>query len=296
MIKYKTWNNIIFDFIVAVLLFILAVVCLMPLLHVVALSFSSKQAAMAGEITIFPIDFTLTPYKYLIADERFMASFIVSVKRVLLGGIINLVLTILTAYPLSLEKEQFPARDRYMWCLIFVMLFGASLVPWYFVIKATGLLDTIWALVIPGALPVYNTILLMNFFRNQPKAIKESAVIDGAGPLQMMLQICVPLAKPVLATVTLFSIVNHWNGYFDGMLLINSPFKVPLQTYIQSLSNTNLDVTSMTNLTPEELAALTSLRTFNAAKVVIATIPILAVYPFMQRYFVTGITLGSVKE
>ena len=155
--------------------------------------------------------------------------------------------------------------------------------------------EGIWALVVPGALPVYNTILLMNFFRNLPKEIKESAILDGISPVQMMLRICVPLALPAIATVTVFSIVGHWNNFFDGLLLTNTPSKMPLQTYIQTLTNKNIDVSS-SSLTPEELEVLTSLKTFNAAKIVAASLPIVVFYPFMQRFFVSGLTLGSVKE
>lgn len=293
MLKYKTLENRIFDFAVTLILMVLGLLCLFPLLHVLALSLSSKGAAIAGRVGIVPVEFTLASYEYLLGDGKFFQAFGVSVLRVLLGGAINLFCTVTMAYPLSLEKEEFGARDYYMWFTIFCMLFGASLVPWYFVIKSTGLLDSIWALVIPNAVPVYNVILLMNFFRNEPKAIKESARIDGISQLQMMLYICVPLAKPALATVTLFSVVNHWNRFFDGMLLINTPARVPLQTYIQSLT---IKMTDISNLSTEQLMNLMSQRTFNSAKIVVATLPILVIYPFMQKYFVSGITLGSVKE
>lgn len=293
MLRYKTLENRIFDFVVTVLLVLLGLLCLLPLLHVLALSFSSKNAAVAGRVGFWPVEFTLASYEYLLKDSRFFQAFFVSVKRVILGGGLNLICTVLMAYPLSLEKDEFPSRDRYMWFTIFCMLFGASLVPWYFVIKGTGLLNSIWALVIPSAVPVYNVILLMNFFRNQPKAIKESAKIDGINQIQMMSLICVPLAKPAIATVTLFSIVGHWNNFLDGMLLINTPSKVPLQTYIQSLV---INMSDTSKLSTEQLINMMSQRTFNSAKIVIATVPILIIYPFMQKYFVTGITLGSVKE
>lgn len=162
-------------------------------------------------------------------------------------------------------------------------------------IKATGLMNTIWALVIPGALPIYNAVLVMNFFRNLPKEIKESALLDGVNPVQMLVRIYLPLSLPALATVTVFSVVGHWNDFFNGMLLINSPQKVPLQTYIQSLTINTME-TSNTSLTPEELAALSSLKTFNAAKIIVAALPIVIFYPFMQKFFVSGLTLGSVKE
>ena len=288
MRKYKTWSNFLFDSVVVLLLLIFGLSCLIPILHVVALSLSSKTAALAGRVYLWPVEFTITPYKVLVTDAKFMQALWVSVKRVVLGGGLNLILTVITAFALSQEEKDFPGRKVYMWFLVFAMLFGASLVPWYFVIKATGLMDSIWALVVPGALPVYNTILLMNFFRNLPKEIKESAILDGISPVQMMLRICVPLALPAIATVTVFSIVGHWNNFFDGLLLTNTPSKMPLQTYIQTLTSSSL--------TPEELEVLTSLKTFNAAKIVAASLPIVVFYPFMQRFFVSGLTLGSVKE
>ena len=293
MLKYKTLENRIFDFVVTLILIILGLLCFLPLLHVLALSLSSKNAAVAGRVSFWPVEFTLASYEYLLNDSRFFQAFWISVKRVILGGGLNLICTVLMAYPLSFEKDEFPSRDRYMWFTIFCMLFGASLVPWYFVIKGTGLLNSIWALVIPSAVPVYNVILLMNFFRNQPKAIKESAKIDGINQIQMMSLICVPLAKPAIATVTLFSIVGHWNNFFDGMLLINTPSKVPLQTYIQSLV---INMSDTSKLSTEQLINMMSQRTFNSAKIVIATVPILIIYPFMQKYFVTVITFVSVKE
>ncbi|MEG2208733.1 MAG: carbohydrate ABC transporter permease, partial [Clostridia bacterium] len=231
----------------------------------------------------------------LLQDMRFMQAMWISVQRVVLGGAVNFILTLTCAFALAQEQEDFPARRVYIWFFVFAMLFGASIVPWYFIIKETGLIDTIWALVIPGGVPVYNTILLMNFFRNEPKAIKESAVLDGVNPFQMLLYVYMPLAMPAIACVTLFSIVGHWNNFFDGLLLMNSPEKIPLQTYIQTLTNTNINVAS-SSMTEEEIEALTSLKTFNAAKVVVASIPIIVFYPFMQKFFITGITLGSVKE
>ncbi len=295
MVVYKNWQNRVFDIVVMVLLLIMTVICLMPLLNVLALSFSGKQAALAGKVGLVPVDFTLSSYEYLISDSRFFTAFGVSLERVLLGGGLNLILTLLTAFPLSLEKKEFPARDRYMWVVVFCMLFNAGLVPWYFVINATGVMDTIWALVLPGAVPVFNVILLMNFFRGIPKALKEQASIDGVSALGLLFKIYVPLSLPAIATVTLFSVVNHWNNFFDGMLLINTPSKVPLQTYIQSLVVRISDL-SQTTMTAEQLTEKMSQRTFNAAKIVVSAAPILLIYPFMQKYFVKGITLGSVKE
>lgn len=295
MRKYKSWKSRVFDAVVVLLLILFGLSCLIPLMHVIALSLSSKTAALAGKVYLWPVELTISPYKVLITDAKFMQAMWISVQRVILGGGLNLVLTVITAFVLAQDDRDFPARKFYMWVMIFAMMFGASLVPWYFVIKATGLMDSIWALVIPGALPVYNTILLMNFFRNLPKEIKESALLDGISPVQMMTKIYVPLALPAIATVTVFSVVGHWNNFFDGLLLMNTPSNMPLQSYIQTLTNSNIDVSS-SSLTAEELEVLTSLKTFNAAKVVVASLPIVIFYPFMQRFFVSGLTLGSVKE
>lgn len=295
MRKYKSWKSRVFDAVVVLLLILFGLSCLIPLMHVIALSLSSKTAALAGKVYLWPVELTISPYKVLITDAKFMQAMWISVQRVILGGGLNLVLTVITAFVLAQDDRDFPARKFYMWVMIFAMMFGASLVPWYFVIKATGLMDSIWALVIPGALPVYNTILLMNFFRNLPKEIKESALLDGISPVQMMAKIYVPLALPAIATVTVFSVVGHWNNFFDGLLLMNTPSNMPLQSYIQTLTNSNIDVSS-SSLTAEELEVLTSLKTFNAAKVVVASLPIVIFYPFMQRFFVSGLTLGSVKE
>ena len=295
MKKYKSWKSRLFDAVVVLLLIILGLSCLVPLLHVLALSLSSKNAAISGKVYLWPEELTFTPYKMLITDNRYLRALAVSFERVFPGGSINLVMTVITAFVMSQEEKDFPARKYYMWILLFAMLFGANMVPWYFMIKATGLMNTIWALVIPGALPIYNAVLVMNFFRNLPKEIKESALLDGVNPVQMLVRIYLPLSLPALATVTVFSVVGHWNDFFNGMLLINSPQKVPLQTYIQSLTINTME-TSNTSLTPEELAALSSLKTFNAAKIIVAALPIVIFYPFMQKFFVSGLTLGSVKE
>ena len=181
MKKYKSWKNQAFDAVVLVLLLLFGLSCLIPIMHVVALSLSSKNAALAGRVYLWPVELSFSPYKVLLTDAKFMQAMWISIQRVVLGGGLNLVLTVITAFALSQDEKDFPGRKVYMWFLIFAMMFGASLVPWYFIIKATGLMDSIWALVIPGALPVYNTILLMNFFRNLPREIKESALLDGIG-------------------------------------------------------------------------------------------------------------------
>ena len=276
-------------------LLLLTALCLLPIVHTLAMSFSSRSAVISGRVGLLPVGFSTIAYERILDDSMFIQSFKNSVVRVILGGSINLVLTILTAYPLSRSRERFPQRNIYMWYIVFSMLFAGGIIPSYLLIKNLGLLDTIWVLVLPGALPIFNMLVLMNYFRGLPSEIEEAAVIDGASAWVMMVKIMVPLAIPSIATVTLFSIVNHWNAFFDGVIYINSGTKKPLQTYLQSLV---IDQSQFMNMTAEErqrLEELTS-KNFNAAKLLVSMIPILAVYPFLQRFFVTGLVLGSVKS
>jgi ABC-type glycerol-3-phosphate transport system permease component len=219
------------------------------------------------------------------------------VKRVLFGGLLNFALNIMMAFALSKDSKEFRMRNTYMWFLVFTMLFSGGIVPWFMTIKSYGMLDSMWALILPHAVQVFNVILLMNFFRNLPKELSEAAEIDGAGPWYIMLRLFVPLSLPAIATVTLFSIVFHWNSFFDGLILMNSQDHYPLQTYIQTLV-AQLSAQAMTSMSPDQLAEAMAVsnRTFNAAKIIISMIPILLIYPFIQRFFIHGITLGSVKE
>jgi putative aldouronate transport system permease protein len=272
---------------------VLAVVCVFPILHTLALSLSSATAAASGRVTLWPVEFTLQSYKFVLENPAFGKSFLVSVARVLVGVPVNMLLTILVAYPLSRSKREFRARDVFAWFFLITVLFSGGLIPWYMVIKQTGLIDSFWALIIPGALPVFNVVLLANAFKGIPKELEEAAAMDGAGHWTILFKILLPMSLPVLATVTLFVAVGHWNAWFDGLILMNSPAKYPLQSYLQTV----IVSPDPRMLSERDLALLKiiSNRTTRAAQIFIAMIPILVVYPFLQRYFTTGIKLGSVK-
>lgn len=285
------------DIIIGILLIFSALACLMPILNTVAISFSDRTSAALGEVYYWPVGFNLSSYKAMLHEKQFIVSFMNSIYRVLLGGTINMLLSIFMAYPLSKDPRSFRTKKFYMWTIIITMLFQGGLVPSFLVVKNVGIMDTIWALVLPCAVPVFNVILLMNFFKGVPNSLEEAAFVDGANPLQILWKIFVPISKPALATIGLFTIVMHWNTFFDGKIYINSPSKVPLQTYIQALT-ADLSPERMANMTPEQIEeqlAMSSL-TFNSAKVIVSMIPILAIYPFIQKYFVTGIVMGAVKE
>lgn len=244
-------------------------------------------------VSIFPVNFTLSSYEKLLSDSQFWRSFMISVERVVLGLIVNMILMVLAAYPLSKSSKQFRAQKVYMNIVIFAMLFSGGLIPTFMVVKQLHLLDSIWALILPGAVPIANVILLMNAFRAVPKSLEEAATIDGASQWRILSTIYVPVVLPTLATVLLFTIVGHWNDYFSALVYINKTSNYPLQTYIQQLS---VDVQNITD--PQKLIEYSKIsnRTLNAAKIVISTLPLLLIYPFMQKYFVTGIVVGSVKE
>ena len=293
MIKSKTIGGKTADILIYLTVIFMTMCCLFPLLNMVAISFSDKAAASANMVGLVPVDFTTSAYKTLLGESQFWVSFWISIKRVFLGTIINMILTILLAYPLSKSKREFKGHDVYMYIVIFAMLFSGGMIPIYLTIKSYGLLNSIWALILPGAVPVFNVILLMNFFKGVPKSLEEAAAIDGASKLTILLKIYLPISMPALATIILFCIVNHWNDFFSGLVYMNKTSMYPLQTYIQQLS---VDISQITD--PEQLKrfAQVSNKTLDAAKIVVSTIPLLIIYPFLQKYFVSGIVIGAVKE
>lgn len=295
MVRSKSKISSLFDVFLMFFLSATALLCLAPIINTVAISFSEQSKAAAGMVFFRPVNFTFASYNELLGDARFFNSFLISVKRVLLGGGLNMLLTIIMAYPLSKDVKTFRARNVYMWLMVFTMLFNGGLIPWYMTIRYLHLIDKIWALILPGAVPVFNVILLMNFFRGVPKELEEAAVVDGAGPWYIMYKIYVPVSLPALATIALFTVVNHWNSFYDGLILMNKPDNYPLQTYIQQLVVV-LDIQNIQDT--ERLKQILSIsnKTFNAAKIVVSMVPIMVIYPFLQRYFISGIVMGSVKE
>lgn len=272
---------------------LLALLCLFPILHILALSFSSATAASSGKVAILPVEFTAQSYQFVLENAAFAKSFLISLQRVLVGVPVNMLLTILVAYPLSRSQAEFRARGFFAWFFVITILFSGGLIPWYMVIRQTGLIDKFWALILPGALPVFNVILLANSFRTIPKELEEAAAMDGAGHWTILFRILLPMSLPVLATLTLFVAVSHWNQWFDGLILMNSPDKYPLQSYLQTVV-VNPDPRMLTERDLGLLKVISN-RTTRAAQIFIAMIPILLIYPFLQRYFTTGIKLGSVK-
>lgn len=279
--------------IIVIVLILLAICCLYPLVYTFACSLSDKVHVENGNVWLIPKGFNLKSYQKILADKTFFASFFVSVKRVIVGCTVNMLLLVITAYPLCLPHKKFPVGKYLKWFFMANMLFSGGLIPSYMLMKEYGLFDSFWALILPGAVPLWNLVLMINFFRNVPYEMYESASIDGANPLQILFKIYVPLSVPSLACLFLFQFVSHWNAYFDGLIYINETMKQPLQTYIYQLS-VQIDFSTMTSEDIIELME-TSDRTLQSAKVFVALIPILCIYPFIQKYFTKGMTMGAVK-
>ncbi len=288
----KIFNIINYTFIT-----VLSLICILPLINVLAISLSDRAATASGMVSFWPVNFTTAAYEYVIQDIGFIKSFYVSVLRLLGGGLLNLVLTLLCAYPLSKSSNDFKGRTFYVWIFLIPTLFSGGLIPTYMVIRNTHLLNTLAALIIPGAVPVFHVIIMLNFFRGIPKEIEEAARIDGSGHWKTLLKIYVPLAKPSIATVTLFSLVSHWNSWFDGMIYINKSINQPLATFlhnkvVQSGLDMMINTSDMDTL--KQLLTISD-QTTKAAQIFLGMLPILFVYPFLQKYFTKGLTIGSVK-
>lgn len=279
-----------------VLLTAITLLGIIPFIHLLSVSLSSNTAAMAGEVKLWPVGFNFDAYRYLGEKVEFFRSLGVSVERVVLGTAVNMFLCFVTAYPLSKSVDQFKFRTVYVWFFAITMFFGGGMIPTYIIVKNTGLIDSIWALILPGALNVWNMVLMLNFFRTIPRELDEAATIDGAGHWRILWRIYLPVSLPSIATIGLFTIVGHWNSWFDGILYLNSPEKYPLQTYLSTLI---MSINSqMTSVSIEQIKAMENLseKTLQTAQIFMGALPIMVVYPFLQKYFVKGMTVGSVKE
>ncbi len=297
MVENKHISARIGRFVIYTIVISSGLICLLPLWNIVAISFSSSEAVTANAVGLIPVNFTTETYKMIMEDTQFWRSFGISVQRVFLSLIINMILIVLMAYPLSKSKKVFKGRNIYMNLLIFSMLFNGGMIPTFLVVKNLDLLNTIWSLVLPGAVQVFSIILIMNFFIGIPKSLEEAAIMDGANPLQILVKVFIPISLPALATVALFSIVGNWNDFFSGLIYMTKVSNYPLMTYIQSLSISIEEMLkSGANASSLENTMQVSNKNLNAAKIVVSIIPLLVIYPMLQKYFIHGIVVGSVKE
>ncbi|PAD80045.1 carbohydrate ABC transporter permease [Paenibacillus campinasensis] len=271
---------------------LLSLACILPLIHILAVSFSSRDAATANIVNFIPIDFTTAAYKETLGNNNFIRALLIGVQRTVLGTVLSLIVTMMAAYSLSKEQHRFRGRNIYSWYFIIIMLFHGGLIPTYLVVSGTGLMDSIWALVIPSAVNVWNMILMLNFFRNLPQELEEAPLMDGAGHFRTLFSIFIPVSMPSVATIMLFTMVVHWNSWFDGILYMTKVEDYPLASFLHTIV-----VKENFSEVGVDLAALHQIsnRTVKSSQIFIGALPILLVYPFLQKYFVKGIVLGSVK-
>ena len=291
--KIRSKGQKIFGIFNMLFLLLLGFLCLYPFWYELCLSLSSNRAVLAKEVTIFPVEFSLEAYEYVMKRAPFWKSLLMTIARILIGLPFGMILMTLAAYPLSKDSSRFRFRTAYVWFFFITMLFNGGMIPAYLLIVQLNLLNNIWALVLPGAVNVFNMLLLLSFFRNVPTGLEDAARVDGAGHFRTLFSIYVPISKPVLATVALFTIVANWNSWFDGMIYMKTD-RYPLQTYLRTIVY-NYDFGNM-SLSDQLKLAQMSPKGIKAAQMVLGAIPILLIYPWLQKYFVSGITLGSVKE
>jgi putative aldouronate transport system permease protein len=268
-------------------------ICLAPMLHMLALSLSTSAAISAGKVSFWPVDFTWTSYEYIINNHIFWRSMLNSVLRVLVGVTIQLVCCCLAAFPLSRETKNFRFRTFYAWLFFIPMVLHGGLIPTYMVIMQTGLLGTFWSLVVPTAVPIFYVLVLLNFFRGIPKELEDATLMDGGNHWHMLTRVFLPLSTPALATIAVFAILGHWNSWFDGLIYLRTVDQFPLLSYLQ-MAIIRFDPDTLSDAELMEMAQLSN-RSFKAAQVFVAALPVLTSYPFLQKYFTKGLVIGSVK-
>ena len=283
----------LFDWVLSILLILIAIIGICPFLHLIAVAFCSGNMTSQYLVGLYPREFSLEAFKEVFADNRMLNAAEISILRVFLGTLITMVLTVLTAYPVSLPQREFGARKFYVVFMVITMMFGGGMIPDYILKSELGLINSIWVLVIPGAIPITNVILIMNFFRGIPTSIREAAMIDGANDFRSLLQIYIPLSLPCFATLTTFCIIGHWNAWFDGMLFMRNADLYPLQTFLQAKIASINNIKNNQNV---EQMMLVSSRSLMYAYIGLSCIPIMLVFPILSKYIKSGLVLGSVKE
>ena len=279
------------DIIIVIVCLILIFICLLPMLNVLARSLSDTSYLIRNEVTLIPKGLNFEAYKTVLKNERFVHSLWYTALLTVGCTILSLFMTVICAYPLTYDKLK--GRKFLNGFIVFTMYFSAGMIPHYVMLSNMGMLETVWVLVIPSCLSVYNMIIMRSSFYSVPESLREAAEIDGAGPIRTLVQIYLPLSKPVLATLALFYAVGRWNGFSDALLYIKKTRELyPIQLYLYNI----LQNASSGEAAAQEGFAMPGLsETLKMASVMFATVPILLVYPWLQRYFVSGVTIGAVK-
>ena len=289
----ESFGDNVLKVVVYTLVTLLSLTCVLPILNVLASSFSSVDALNAGKVTFWPIGWNIDAYKTIIDNGSLLRSMVYSLEVTVIYVVLTLVMTVLCAYPLS--QPGLVGKGVIWPIILFTMYFSGGMIPHYLLIRDLNMLNTMWCLIIPGAISTYNMILMRSFFSSIPDALREAALVDGANDATTLVKIILPLSKSMLATIALFYAVSRWNAVQDGMIYITDPTKYILQV---RLKNIILSSTALNELMAEGASNQTVLQTqqIRSASLIFSMIPVLVVYPFLQKYFVKGVMIGSVKS
>ncbi|MBH1939622.1 carbohydrate ABC transporter permease [Mobilitalea sibirica] len=279
------------DLFIAVICFIFILLCLMPIVNIAARSLSSTQALINNRVSFFPVELTFESYHYVLEDAAFVRSLWWTALLTAICTVVSLVMTILCSYPLIWDNLK--GRKFLNGMMLLTMYFSAGLIPNYLLMRQLNLIDNPLVLIIPNSLSIFYMIILRSFFYGIPDSLRESAQLDGAGPVNTLLKIYLPLSKPVLATLSLFYAVGRWNGFSDALYYMTKPKFAPIQLKLYQVIN---NLSSIETATQEGFTAPMASEGLKSASVMFATLPIVMIYPFLQRYFIAGVTLGAIKE
>ncbi|MBD2871712.1 carbohydrate ABC transporter permease [Paenibacillus arenilitoris] len=290
---HKTRNDKIFDTLNTVILSLILIVVLYPLVFVLSASISNPLLVIRGEVLLFPKDMTLQAYARVFRDGEVLGGFMNTLLYASTGTLINLAMTTMGAYPLSRPNLQ--GRKVIMLVILMTMFFNGGLIPTYMVVKSIGIINTYWAMVLPGAISVFHLIVMRTFFENIPQELHEAAVIDGSSQIRTLWSVVLPLSLPIMAVMTLFYGVFHWNSFFNGLIYLSDQSKYPLQLIMRDIL-INSQMQDMMNLADESAVQQQLMgESIKYALIVVTSLPVLALYPLLQRYFVQGVMIGAIK-
>lgn len=282
-----------FDAAVYLVAFLILCLVLYPLLFVVSASFSDPVKVIEGKVWLLPQGFTLEPYKLVFENESIWTGFRNTLLYTSVGTFANVFLTIIAAYPLS--RRDLPGRNAFMFLITFTMFFNGGLIPTYLLVKDMGMINTVWAMIVPTAIAAYNLIIMRTYFQTSiPFEIQESASIDGCSNVRMLFSIVIPLSKPIIAVIVLFYAVGHWNAYFNALIYLRDSALFPLQLILREILILNQsDDMGMGQIGMSERVMLAE--SIKYSVIIVSSLPVLLIYPFIQKYFVKGVMIGSIK-
>jgi putative aldouronate transport system permease protein len=290
---HKTLSYRIFNVFNHLLLAAVGILCLLPLVHTLAVSLSGRAPANANLVTLYPIDFTWDAYQKTLDNPDFLRALWVSVQRTAIGTVFGMAVTVLAAYPLSKTNAVFKARSYYTWYFIIVLLFHGGMIPTYIVVQKLGLINSIWALILPSTINIWLLVIMLSFFRTVPASLEEAAFMDGANQFRILWSVYLPISLPAVATLSLFFIVSHWNSWFDGLIYLTQSERYPLATFLQTIL---VEISGMQMSSVGRELENISNKTVKSAQIFIGALPVIIIYPFLQKFFVKGMVLGAVKE